>query len=192
MQIVSYMSLKWTLPEVCTVLNNGAGLQKAKVSIRKIFSYLNIVRVICVDDQYDNTPTIERFKSLYYSLLSENILIPSLQNITSGDQDFEDMELEKHWTGLSLPAQKSLLQEMRKGLNSENDDEYANILKSLLQPYGLQELSLSQWRALKPKYIQEAKNARTLFLFDQDFRGEGGSNEEGFNLVADLLESKGD
>lgn len=170
-------------------MENKVDLNKAKKSIKEIFSYLKIERVICVDDQYDTTPTMEKFKNSYGNLRRVEQLPSFLQEATSGDQDLEDIELEKYWKQLSLSEQNSLLQEMDKKIDPENDTIFAKTLKSLLQPYGLQELSASQWRNRKSKLVEEAKTCKTLFLFDQDFRGEGGSSEEGFKLIKDLFES---
>lgn len=170
---------------------NNENLSKAQRSIKSLFNILGIKRVVCVDDQYNDTPTLERFKNLYNDVTEdERQSILGLNTITSDDFDLLDNYLDKFWTELSDKDKNKLSSQLR-AKSTTHDTQYARILKDLLQSY-LVELSLAQWRRNKPKYIVESKEIKTLFLFDQDFsKEEGGSREEGFKLIEDVLTSEG-
>jgi hypothetical protein len=176
------------------VVNNSSNLQKARDIIKKLFKHLDIKRVVCVDDQYDNTPTLERFKNLYDAYLSlpdgERQPINKLSNISMNDLDLLDSYQEKFWSNLSDKDKKEILA-LLQSQSTTKDTEYADILKKLLQPYNLKELSLAKWKREEPRLLADSKEAKTLFLFDQDFSKEGGSSTEGIELITHVLSSAG-
>ncbi len=171
------------------MITNNDALKKARQTIKNLFSLLGIERVVCVDDQYDNTPTLERFKHLYNELSQEELQsITELQSIPSNDIDLLDTYLDNFWE--NLPNKDRIFSKMQSKSRT-NDTQYASILKNLLQSHNLKELSLSQWREKQPQLLVDSKDTKTLFLFDQDFSKEGGSNTEGLKLIEDILSSAG-
>ena len=63
-------------------------LQRVRYAIKQLFKQLAINRVVCVDDQYDDSVTFDRFKMLYLLLPEERQSIPELQPISTNDPDF--------------------------------------------------------------------------------------------------------
>jgi len=167
-------------------------VKKARTVIQKLFTSLEIKRVVCVDDQYDQQPSFEKFKLFYEQANIDDLaVIPGLESIVSADIDFmQDKELEYFWDNLNEKGKKGIFIQLRSKANNKDDTGYAATLKDLLQQYDFQELSLAQWRRAKPQLIKEAKAIKTLFLFDQDFSREGGSPQEGIRLIEDILASE--
>lgn len=177
--------------------DNADAIRNARSSIKKLFTRLDIKRVVCVDDQYDQQPSLSKFLD-FYKFASEDFrsedfsAFPGLQAIVLADPDLiRDRDLEKLWDGLTPKDQKRLFILIRTKVNSKNDTDYAQTLKKVFQPQvvELKELSLAQWRREKPQFLSEAKEVKTLFLFDRDFRSEGGAENEGETLIEDILVS---
>lgn len=167
-------------------------MKKARKSIRELFASLEIKRVVCVDDQYDQRPSFEKFKLLYEQANPDELeTIPEIQSIMFTDPDLvQERVLEKFWEALSEKDKGRVHTQLRAKANGSNDSRYAVVLKDLLQQFDFRELSLTQWRRNKPQYISEVREIKTLFLFDQDFSKESGSTQEGLNLIEDILASE--
>src|SRR6267154_5743625 len=98
-------------------INND--MQKAKNSINKLFGYIGIKRVVCIDDQYDRTPSFDKFKSLCLNLGDDNLPIPELRAILSEDPDFFEINLEKFWKKLSGKEQRKIYEQIHTQSNKE-------------------------------------------------------------------------
>ncbi|GHO69769.1 hypothetical protein KSC_086610 [Ktedonobacter sp. SOSP1-52] len=167
-------------------------MQKAQESVKKLFKSLNIGRVVCVDDQYDQQPSFAKFKTLYEQTTIEELqTIPELNPIIFIDPDIvREKDIEALWENFSDDDKKRVFVQLLTKVNSNTDHGYAETLHALLNSFDFKELSLAQWRKRKPQILREAKRTKTLFLFDQDFSKEGGSSHEGIRLIEDILTSE--
>lgn len=73
------------------------------------------------------------------------------------------------------------------------DDRAASSLDALLADLEGVEfvpLSLSEWEEQQENYLGDGRQAETLVLFDRDFSGEGGDEDEGLKRIQVLQEKK--
>lgn len=165
--------------------------EAARSAIKQLFELVGIQKVVCVDDEYADTTEVGEIIGLCSELDAEECMkIPELQEVPfDADEDVQAEVIRSIWEDLGSSARKRVYRDLSAVANVQNDTEDAYTLKGLLSDQDLLELSLEEWMERRMDLIAEASSIGTLFLFDQDFSREGGSQTQGIGLVQDVLES---
>jgi len=182
--------------------NDENRMEKAGELLKELFGLIGIKRVICVDDEYGDEPTIEEITGRCASLIGQrgqDIFddVDLLRAVHFGEDDvIWRGELAEIWDGLSPEDREVLAREVgRKDEAGRVDDPRdASILKELIRRASLQgddflELRPRDWRGQQRALLQEARGRTTLFLFDIDLTHDGGTDTEGLTLLRNALAS---
>ena len=171
---------------------DASSKQTAQQAITELFKFMDIKRVVCVDDEYASTVSIEEFIAVC-SVLNPTDLqaIPELAPFVFDEEDIWRVQLRAKWEEFEEDTKTQLYRQilLLKG-NGETDTKDAGILGSLLAGHELQELSPSQWKKMKGQLLQDVVNHKTLFLFDQNLIRDGGSETGGITLIQEILSSE--
>lgn len=171
---------------------DASSTETAQQAITQLFKFMDIKRVVCVDDEYAFNVSIEEFIAVC-SVLKPTVLqaIPELASFAFDEADIWPAQLRTKWEEfeedmkIQLYRQILLLKD-----NGETDAKDAGILGNLLAGHELQELSPSQWNDMKGQLLQDVVNHKTLFLFDQNLIRDGGSETGGITLIQEILSSE--
>jgi hypothetical protein len=162
---------------------NGAPLAQQD-RVRALLECVAIKRVISVDDRY--TPGLEVVINLGRDLSGEQRaeLLGLPDDVeTLGERELFEQRLEGMWEELQREKQTELIQraqEMAGQSEVADDTEALHDLAELMPNGVLDKFSLAEWR--------EQRDA-VLLLFDRDFSIEGGREDEGEALLAELQEA---
>lgn len=170
-----------------------AAVDRARAAVKLIFDAMSVKHVVCVDDTYADEPTLEEViiaaLSLEPSVLAE--LLPELDN-RSDDEDVLKDQLRHLWEQLNHDTRReradTILAAARlKDTSGTDDPGDASILNDVIPDEMLLTLSPRQWDEQREALLQQNREQRTLFLFDQDLGGEGAEAQRGINIIAALL-----
>jgi hypothetical protein len=169
-----------------------------KKALKFLFEHLKIEKVISIDDNNFSLPSFDNFSAICVMLNNEQRRhIPELEEIHFEDSDIFQTQLEKLWSKLEETAKEHLYEKLHNEFNKTNDPEISstepkdmNILDDILSEHNLEKLSLRAWRARKDQLLEESKIHRTLFLFDQNFKNEGGTDDAGIQSIKDIFMSR--
>lgn len=177
-----------------TDVNSVTEIAKAEVSA--IFSVMGIRKVVIIDDAFSASPEIENLiaSCLAISNSDETVKLRSHEYLRGidfdvGDQDVLAIDLRKAISDLDANKRQVLgafLTDLSDG-NIDFESDSRNQLESILEPYSPQFLSLSDWKSKKNELLSTASISETLFLFDQDMSHGGGGEQEGIQIIAELL-----
>lgn len=168
-------------------------MQIANKSIKLILELLGISRVVSVDDFYDKEINIEDLVGLVCDEKTNAMeFIPILTKDDILDAEITRSKIITFMDGLEESLKNALKRrfvDLKNSLQSsigQNDTENMHILGSLISTDKLLTLSLPEWEERKESLLLEAKNQKTLFLFDQDM----GNQKDGIRLISGLLAGK--
>jgi hypothetical protein len=170
-------------------------LEQARAAVHKILEALQIARVVCVDDTYDDEPLVEEVvtaactldQSKLQEILSEfGVSVPD-------DQDVLKERIRRLWDDLDEPSRAQFAKNIGSASESLDDVETndlrdAVLLSDYIPAEMLLTLSPRQWERQREQLSAKDAEERTLFLFDQDLsKKEGGEVEGGIKIIASLL-----
>ena len=168
-----------------------SNVEEARESIQELFQKLAIERVICVDDEYAHEKLgdiIVLIKSQGPEILKQ---VPQLESIPfTTDEDIMVERISSEWTQLDETTQDNIhkrILEIQDG--AEKDPQFASVLDELLTGHEFLKFPLEEWEIRKASLLEEARDRKTLFLFDQNFEREGRSTTEGIRLIKSVLSS---
>lgn len=172
-------------------------IEKARLAVKEILSVLSVTRVVCVDDKYMDTPSVEEVIAAALSLKSEivNSIVPELGS-TVADKDLLKQQIRELWNRLDDPqrivlAEKILVVARLTEKSEKNDDpDDVSILGDVIPKEMLLTLSPKKWELRRDDLLRENSINRTLFLFDQDLSGNGGDAQGGIRIIESLLTDK--
>lgn len=173
-------------------------LQEAQSSVATLFELMGISRVVVVDDTYSASTNIEEILGSCISLANAGKLsiiqnISHFQEISLPNNDNEILRkrLEPILANLNDGDRKSIAVQLADESDEIDDGEdlTRTMLEELLDGYEVLLLSLEEWNERKKELLSHEFADQTLFLFDQDMTGNGGRENEGVKIIADLLRS---
>lgn len=166
----------------------------ACAAVKAILEALNVTRVVCVDDTYEDQASIEEIvvaaSGLEAATLSD--VLPELGNVPE-DEDVLKDQLRHLWPQLDdairIDRADKILAAARLTDTTGTDDDAgdASIFNELIPDGMLFTLSPRQWEDRRETLIEQDREQRTLFLFDQDLSGNGGDEQGGIKIIAALL-----
>mgnify|MGYP000403925672 CR=1 FL=1 len=176
-------------------MNEADAIVQAQQSIIQLLRALQLVRIICVDDDYHDKPTLEEVLVAVCTLEKDKIkeLLPELESEIPEDEDVLKQKMRQLWETLdpSVKEERTSQILVHSRLNDtdekEDDDADAAILSQLVPKERLLELSYAQWKDRKDQLLAENIERPALFLFDQNLTREGGGDNEGIKIIASVL-----
>jgi len=173
---------------------NDRDLVQAQTAIESILDALDVARVVYVDDANDESVSVEDVIAAAHSLDATSLLtaLPELGDSIPDDQDVLAMKIREVWKPLdpTLQAERGqavVIAARRHDGNESDDLADVSILSQLIPGDKLVSFSPAQWETERDRLLQESKDERTLFMFDQDFSDTGGDSEGGIKIIASLL-----
>jgi len=158
--------------------------------VSQLFDALGVKRVVYVDDRFGITR--ERIASLCRDLTNAQIV--STQVFTglelTDDEGVREQRLAKaieELQDLSLQAAFDSIEAVTGIGNAEQDRIAAQQFSEILDASAdVKLLSRAEWQAQSKDLIAEVTTTPTLFVFDDDFRLEGGNSDDGRRLIVSL------
>ena len=171
----------------------------AQEALVELFAGLGVTRVVCVDNEYgrlgldyviglveaagaDGAKGIAFFGDLPLEAGSEvyvGVLTEKWMNATSN---------EKVAVGHKLRALVGPDAERGASPEDGRDAKDAGFLSLLLKNIEFLPLSLTQWGERRAELLADTAAKKTLFLFDQDMRYDGGGPRDGIRLIRSVLD----
>ena len=178
-------------------MNEPQPIKQAQNAVKEILEILQVSRVVCVDDLYDDEPPIEEVLVAACSLDAGTLreLLPELGASIPDDQDVLKEQIRRLWGGLEQTIRSDRAKKILAATGNQNDVEVedreaASILSGLIPDQMLITLSPKQWKDRYDQFLEEDAKHRTLFLFDQDLSKKGGDVDGGIKIIASLLARK--
>lgn len=174
-------------------------LERAKQAVSQILSVLGITRVVCVDDQYKDSPSIEDVVAAAAQLTPDEIraALPEVGEATLDDLDVRSERIRQTLPGLEAKLQhersEKLLSIARlKDGGATDDAADASILEQLVPESQLIALTAQKWREQGETLLGQDADQRTLFLFDQDLSKDDGETTGGMKMISAVLAQDSD
>jgi len=179
-------------------MNNPQTVEQAQEAVDTVLATLQITRVVCVDDAYEDEPSVEEVVVAAGSLDPETLqrALPEIGSTVPADQDVVNQQIRRAWAELDEPTRSQraevILTAGRLRDNDAGADDLgdASILADLIGKDRLTTLSPKEWDEQCDTLLKEDREnvkQRTLFLFDRDLSTNGGDTEGGIKIIASLL-----
>jgi hypothetical protein len=171
--------------------------EDAHQALALLFKKLAITRIVYIDDVYALPSGYEDAVGLIVELGAE-ATAPIIDNEAIPLREEIDVWIEpfRTWWATLEESQRRLrlqrLSDLQPGADAgknEQDLRAANALTELFAGQDFIQLSFSQWKDQGKEQLREAQLNRTLFLFDEDLRNDGGTETGGRGLIRDVLAS---
>ncbi|MDL1986890.1 MAG: hypothetical protein LWX08_04370 [Deltaproteobacteria bacterium] len=172
-------------------------IAEASEAINQLFVHMEIQCVVCVDDVYSRSTSVEdtigHCAGLNAKDLAQIPIITDIAPLKDEDEDVFNHQLKEKWKGLDQKIREQLYRDilLLVGADKDEDSITASFLRRILAQHGLLELSLNEWQAKKDNLLQEATEKNMLILFDQDMTNDGGTPDEGIKQVAAVKDAAG-
>ncbi len=168
--------------------NNGL-----KDTTKKLLEAVGIKRVVYVDDLFGITP--ERIQ-----LLCDELEMDQIKALEVFDQDINNIKdktlfhkkIAERIDGLSTDERYDAFPILNKHNDTSSEAISEDDRKGVsgfvkVFPVGLQtSLSFTDWQTRKDILISEAKETKTLFVFDDNLSMEGGNKDEGTRCIESI------
>jgi len=175
-------------------MNDPQRIDEAQTAVKQILAALQVIRVVCVDDTYEDEPRLEEVIVAACSLDAGTLrkALPELGDSIPDDQDVLKEQIRRLWGELNKQirldrAEKVLAGVRLQDVTKTDDRGDASLLSELIPQDMLLTLSPKQWEEQRNLLLKNDVEQRTLFLFDQDLSGSGGDVEGGIKIISSLL-----
>lgn len=170
--------------------------EDAQKALAQLFESLDIKKIICIDDEYALPHGSEEAIGLIDRLGPEkaNAILNNKVIRIHEERDIWVGPFGEWWAELSHNQRRLELYKLRsaagEGKANETQDLFsAGSLAELFVGHDFRELSFSQWNDQKEDLLREARQTRTLFLFDEDLTRDGGTTTGGIELIRQVMAS---
>lgn len=173
-------------------------IKEAGSACRQVLSELGIHRVICVDDTYESSPSLEDVIGAASSIDASSLktLVPEIGDEIPEDISLLSEMLRRIWADLAgedrAKRGRSIVAASRIQQRDGIDDVVnASLLEDLIPADILETLSPTEWQDREQALLQEAKASPSMLLFDRDLSESGGGPQAGIKIIASILSSEG-
>ncbi len=173
---------------------SGQVLECAREAVSQILDILGITRVVCVDDEYKDSPTVEDAVAAAVQLTPEQVraALPEVGEATLDDPDVQNQRIRQTLAGLETKLQRERIETLLSFARLEDGDATddqadASVLEQLVPAPRLKALSVQKWREQRDALLGQDAEQPTLFLFDQDLSNDGGETTEGMKIIQAVL-----
>lgn len=168
-----------------------------KATIHRLLTSIGIRRVVYVDDLF--SASIDRVNEACDDLQLDQIRGTELFPETVFEVDDPDVSrsrIRTHLEGMDrraiMNAFAALAEVQGKGINKSDAVTVEAFVNFFDGDIRLVCLNLPQYRLDIGKLLADVPASETLFVFDEDFSHDGGSEQEGHRLAAQLIAQLGD
>lgn len=168
-------------------------------TIKSVLIAAGIKRIVSVDDNYDFLPNVAdvqgRVQAMDPHKLQARLKSGGFGQLFSNNAETLSDRVGKFWAAEAPDKKVSLLLAlgiMERGSDETTDAIALSRLPAFFSSFEFERMGLPEWRADKDKVIKRSKGERTLLLFDEDLRKQGGGKEEGLTLIKEALASGND
>jgi len=180
-------------------LETNERLDEAREAVVKLFAIMGISRVVVVDDKYTASPKVEDILGTCMGLINEGKaqVIQKIEQFSELSLEEDDQEVLRQFfatrlKGLDEPDRKSVAVILADLADGKDDHENATRtgLEELLVGQEVLQFPLDKWLEEKAQLLSEESTSQTLFLFDQDMSAGGGGENQGMEIIRELLQDK--
>jgi len=171
-------------------------LNDAREAISQILRFLGITRIVCVDDEYKDSPGVDDAVAAAAQLTPEEIraALPETGETSLDDSEVRAERVRQTLDALDTKAkqersEKLLAVARLKNGDVTDDKADALILKQLIPHSQLIPLTPKKWLEQGEALLAQDSEQRTLFLFDQDLSEDGGERTGGMKIISAVLAS---
>lgn len=175
-------------------MTNIQKFEETQSTVKKILEVLQITRIICIDDTYQDELPLEAVLVASISLTLEKLgdIFPEIANNIPDDEYVRKEKIRTIWSELDPNMRsdrvKIILSEVQEFDDIEtNDIVNALILSELIPENSLLTLSPAKWEKQQEHLLKECSKYPSLLLFDQDLSNSGGESDGGIKIIAKLL-----
>lgn len=168
-------------------------LKAANEAVIKLLDMLGVTRVICVDDVYGRTWQDDDLLIAQLSLSETELrdIFGRPDDVFPDDRDVRRQSFREAWRSVEAQNREHIATRIMTAAAAREPDEPSDLtashaLADIIGKDRLTTLRPSEWPAMKQEVKQARSADRTLLLFDQDLRDEGGP-EGGMVLAQDVL-----
>jgi hypothetical protein len=163
-------------------------------TIKSVLVAAGIKRVVSVDDHYDFLPNVAdvqaKVQAMDHAQLRGRLNSCDCGALYSDDPETLSDRVVKFWTNETAARKVDFLFAiglLEKGKEQATDARALSRLPTFFTSFDFEPLGLPEWRASKEQIIKRSAGERTLLLFDEDLRGQGGGKDEGLTLIKEAL-----
>lgn len=165
-----------------------------------LFKEIGIDKVIWIDDNFSQNSTDETEKSKTIDLIVNQIQAildtgntQVLETIDGLDIRLPDnkpndvilSDLREHLYSTDINLSMILNQLDTNHARELTQKDIQNIENTLKRSFELEEMSLFEWQTQKNELLNQTDNK--LFLIDKEFKHEGGTEDDGINIIKEIL-----
>ncbi len=167
--------------------------------VATMLSVVGIERVVCVDDLY--AVDSARVLGLTASMSGSQRLSILVGASTEGADEMaaEDLEDSDVWRARMITAWDPLtpqeklafyghVAELSGDEPQQADASASGVLERVFGSTDLKTLGLGEWEVQKSELLEQAREIKTLFLFDRNFVDEGGGETAGEGLAQEAIQ----
>lgn len=169
----------------------------AREAVATLFAIMGISRVVVVDDKYSSSSDVEDILGACMGLIGagNTVDIRKINAFQTLDGEEDDPDVlrkffEKCLESSDRDERKSIAVQLADFADGKDDHENATRtgLETLLEGYEVRQLSLVEWIKQKSELLSQDSAAKTLFLFDQDMSAGDGHENQGMDIIRELLQ----
>jgi len=174
-------------------------LADAREAVSNLFDMIGITRVVVVDDKYSASSGVEDILGVFISLINDGkaSIVQQIECLSDMDVEEDDQDVLRKFITSRLessdePTRKSVAVQLADFADGKDDHENATRtgLEELLEAYEVLQLSLADWLEQRESLLTVESAAKTLFLFDQDMSAGDGRENQGMEIIRDILQNK--
>lgn len=180
------------MPEIVTS-NSESDVSDA---VAELFTAMGITRVVVVDDAFSTgsdlsdvvAQCMDRVRTNGAEGLREIPVVGTVALVVE-DEDVSRQKLERALSDVDAAELKKIaiiLADLKDGASDAEEKAYES-MKAVFKKCNLDVLSLTEWQNKKDSLLTGESLNGTLFLFDQVMTGDGGVEDEGIRIIAELL-----
>jgi hypothetical protein len=154
----------------------------ASENVNKLFSILNITKVVYVDDYISEIS----FEEVITSEKRVKIIESVFPDIIKGDEEIENEILRKRWEEVTYEEKQKIKQIIDADTQESIDSKVIPAFMDLMPEGSLYPMSPERWEHEKEGFLKD--NSSTLFLFDQDLKNKG-REEDGIMIIKNITKN---
>lgn len=176
-------------------MNDAAAVASAKKAVGELLDLAGIAEVICVDDVYGVMPVEDVIQECVNENMKEDVFgrLPHIGKFANmrGDDTWRDA-VRAEWLRLNSDEQQDVVHAVRANRDVDYTKDFvsAGRLDEIFRGRSFRKLSLAGWRVCKPTLRGPTAKKRTLVLFDQDMKYDGGSDRQGTDEISVITSNR--
>jgi hypothetical protein len=171
--------------------------ETANEAISELLSALGITKIVFIDDLFAQKVDLADVQAAQLSLTPSQVhsALGSSDLSLADDTEVRRQQFATYWEGLKPIDQvdtgrRILAASDAGGSVRIQDIGAAHALATVVGADQLVTLSRTEWEQQKESFLGDAREGRSLLLFDQDLRSDGGTETGGMAIIANILSTE--